>query len=38
MVQFINSILDGTVPVSDSDPFQRDKREEAEEKLAVLHL
>jgi thioredoxin domain-containing protein 10 len=38
MVQFINSILDGTVPVSNSGPFQRDKWEKAEEKLAVLYL
>lgn len=38
MVQFINSILDGTIPVSSSDPFQRDEGEEAEETLANLYL
>lgn len=38
MVQFINSILDGTVPVSNWHSFQRDEEKEAEDKLADFYL
>lgn len=38
MVQFINSILDGTVPVSNWNSFRRDEEKDVEDKLADLYL